>query len=101
MEVIIAHARDEAPPLSKFQPHAPADLERVILRCLAKRPEDRFQDVESLDLALAECAAAGRWTQSQAAQWWRDRAPASTATRPWQENDSDTQPAPPLLDVAA
>ena len=42
----------------------PADLERVILRCLAKSPEDRFQDVDSLEQALAECAAADQWTQS-------------------------------------
>ena len=33
-------------------------------------PEDRFQDVESLEAALAECAAAGQWTQWHAARWW-------------------------------
>src|SRR5215471_2691879 len=50
MEVIIAHARDEAPPPSQFQPALPNDLERIILRCLEKRPEDRFQDAGSLEL---------------------------------------------------
>ena len=30
----------------------PADLEGVVLRCLAKRPEDRFQNVDQLEQAL-------------------------------------------------
>jgi serine/threonine-protein kinase len=59
----------------------PADLERVVLRCLAKRPEDRFQDAESLEQALSECAAADRWTQSDAARWWREHDQATAATR--------------------
>jgi hypothetical protein len=73
LEVMIAHARDDVAPPSQFQADVPADLERVILRCLAKRPEDRFQDAESLEHALAECAAADQWTQSHAVRWWKER----------------------------
>ena len=72
LEVIVAHAHDTVTPPSKLQPAVPADLERVVLRCLAKRPEDRFQDADSVERALAECAAADRWSQSQAAQWWSE-----------------------------
>jgi serine/threonine-protein kinase len=72
MEIMIAHVRDEVAPPSQHQADVPADLERVILRCLAKNPEDRFQDVESLEQALAECAAADRWSQSDAARWWHE-----------------------------
>jgi serine/threonine-protein kinase len=72
LEVIIAHARDDVVPPSKLQADMPADLERVILRCLAKSPEDRFQDTESLEQALAECAAADQWTQVHAARWWQE-----------------------------
>jgi serine/threonine-protein kinase len=72
MEVIVAHARDEVTPPSLLQADVPPDLERVILRCLAKRPEDRFQDAESLEQALAECGSANRWTQSHALQWWNE-----------------------------
>ena len=72
MEVMIAHVRDEVVPPSKHQTDVPADLEWVILRCLAKRPEDRFQDVDSLEQALMECAAADLWTQADAARWWRE-----------------------------
>jgi serine/threonine-protein kinase len=44
-----------------------------VLRCLAKDPDARFPDVESLETALAECPAVGRWTERDAAQWWRAR----------------------------
>src|SRR4051794_38810981 len=88
LEVIIAHARDEVVPPSRLRADVPADLERVVLRCLAKRPEDRFPDADSLERALARCDAADRWCQSQAAQWWHEHgeekepssAPSATAT---------------------
>ena len=71
-DVMIAHARDEVTPPSSIQTDVPADFERVILRCLAKNPDKRFQDVESLDQALADCVASDNWTQADAADWWRD-----------------------------
>jgi serine/threonine-protein kinase len=70
LDVLIAHARDEAAPPSTLRADVPADVERVILRCLAKRPEDRFQDATSLEQALALCAAADQWTQADAVRWW-------------------------------
>jgi eukaryotic-like serine/threonine-protein kinase len=81
LEVLIAHARDEVVPPSQLQPGVPADLERVVLRCLAKRPEDRFPDVDSLEQALAGCAAADRWTQADAARWWRENDQTNTAVQ--------------------
>jgi eukaryotic-like serine/threonine-protein kinase len=81
MEVIVAHARDEVVPPSQRQPGVPVDLERIILRCLAKRPEDRFQDADSLEQALSECTAADQWTQSRAARWWQEHDQSMTTTR--------------------
>jgi len=81
LEVLIAHARDEVTPPSQFRADVPADLEAIILRCLAKQPEDRYQDTDSLEQALARCAAADQWTQSRAARWWQevgDTAPSPT-----------------------
>jgi serine/threonine-protein kinase len=81
MEVMIAHVRDDVVPLSQHQAEVPADLERVILRCLAKSPADRFQDVDQLEQALAECAAANQWTQAQAAHWWHENDEAAATPR--------------------
>jgi serine/threonine-protein kinase len=80
MEVMIAHARDQVVAPSLHQPDLPADLEGVILLCLAKSPEDRFPDADSLEQALAGCAAADQWTPWHAARWWHENDPTAVAT---------------------
>jgi len=72
LEVMFAHARDEVAPPSRHCADVPEDLERVILRCLAKKPEDRFQNMDALDEALAQCWSADQWTQLDAARWWME-----------------------------
>ena len=71
-DIIAAHSRDPLEPPAKLNPAVPEDLERVIIRCLAKMPTNRFQDVQSLDQALAGCACAGKWTEEHSAAWWRE-----------------------------
>jgi len=41
--ILIAHATKAPPPLRSVAPHVPAALAVVIDRCLAKRPDDRYQ----------------------------------------------------------
>jgi serine/threonine-protein kinase len=71
LDVMIAHARDQVVPPSTLKADIPADLETIVLRCLAKRPEDRFSDVTTLEQALSQCAAADQWTAADAARWWQ------------------------------
>jgi serine/threonine-protein kinase len=70
LQVILAHARDEPRPPSDHNPAVPEDVEHVVLQCLDKDPDRRFQSAANLQQALGECAAAGRWTREMAAQWW-------------------------------
>jgi eukaryotic-like serine/threonine-protein kinase len=49
----------EPPPPSSLQPQAPASLERLILRCLAKDPEDRWQTARDLAAELRWIAETG------------------------------------------
>jgi serine/threonine-protein kinase len=70
MNVMIAHVRDEAVPPSSRRPEIPHDLELIVLRCLAKKPEDRFGDVKELARALAACECAGEWDADRADAWW-------------------------------
>ena len=70
--IMIAHARDPVVPPSRLRPDVPADLERVVLRCLAKKPDDRYPNVKALGEALAACASAADWDAGRADAWWAE-----------------------------
>jgi serine/threonine-protein kinase len=70
--VMFAHARDEAPPISRRRSDVPEDLQQVVMRCLKKSPADRYADAKELEQALAACSAAGEWDAQKAAVWWHD-----------------------------
>ena len=71
MALMIAHARDPVVPPSQVRADVPADLESIILRCLAKKPGERYPDSDRLDRDLAACRCAGDWDRTQAAAWWQ------------------------------
>ena len=75
LKVLFAHAHEDVTPPSQWRPEVPCDLEQVVLRCLAKRPEDRFQSVDEMKQALLECDVADNWDERRAAQWWRGQSP--------------------------
>jgi serine/threonine protein kinase len=58
------------PPSARLGVPVPRDVEEVVLECLAKRPDDRPASAQVLRERLLACAAAGRWTNARAAQWW-------------------------------
>ncbi len=68
--LMMAHARDPVVPPSQVRPDVPEDLERVILRCLEKKPGDRFPTVRALGDALAACGSAADWGPNRADAWW-------------------------------
>jgi eukaryotic-like serine/threonine-protein kinase len=68
--IMMAHSRDPVVPPSQLNPSVPADLEQVVLRCLAKKPEDRYPTAKALGQALAACAAASEWGANRAEAWW-------------------------------
>jgi serine/threonine-protein kinase len=78
LAVLIAHARDPVVPPSRVRADIPEDLERVVLRCLAKDPAERFPDAEGLERALGECDCAGDWDHERAARWWREVEPSAS-----------------------
>ena len=59
-EVLLAQLDDEPTPPSKVRPERkiPAALEQVVLRCLAKKPADRYADMNDLEAALCEAQIA-------------------------------------------
>jgi serine/threonine-protein kinase len=47
-EVLAAHVTQQPDPISPRRPAVPPQLESVVMRCLAKRPADRWQTAEEL-----------------------------------------------------
>ena len=72
MKVLLAHAHEVPTSPSEVNPNVPDDLSDVVLRCLAKEPEDRYQEAAALAAALQQCDCAGQWTREDAANWWRE-----------------------------
>ena len=62
-------SRPEPPSVRLGRPVS-ADLETLLLACLAKRREDRPASAHVLRERLQACVAAGRWTNARGAEWW-------------------------------
>ncbi|HEV7797077.1 MAG TPA: protein kinase [Pyrinomonadaceae bacterium] len=45
---------EQAPLIKDLNPSAPADLQRIIRRCLAKDPDERYQSIQDVALELKE-----------------------------------------------
>jgi eukaryotic-like serine/threonine-protein kinase len=71
MRVLIAHAHDAPTPPSQLNADIPEDLELVVMRCLQKSADDRYQTAAELMAALDDCEDAGRWTREAARAWWQ------------------------------
>ncbi|HEX3997399.1 MAG TPA: serine/threonine-protein kinase [Pirellulales bacterium] len=72
IKVLAAHLHEPVVPPSHHRAEVPADLEAVVMRCLAKDPDHRFSSAGALARALADCEAAGRWTRDMAREWWQN-----------------------------
>jgi serine/threonine-protein kinase len=58
-DTMAAILRDQPPPLALDDDDLPLEFERIVLRCLEKRPEDRFQSARDLSLDLQSLVTAG------------------------------------------
>jgi tRNA A-37 threonylcarbamoyl transferase component Bud32 len=70
--LLVCQVKEQPPsPSERLGKQVSADLADLLMRCLAKPPEQRPPSAEALDQALAGCASAGTWTLANAEQWWR------------------------------
>ncbi len=52
LQIVVHHMHTAPPSPRSLKPGLPVDLEKVILRCLEKTPEKRFQNIDDLTEAL-------------------------------------------------
>jgi serine/threonine protein kinase len=63
-ELARMHVEETPPSIRAIQPQITARFERVVMRCLAKHPDDRYQSAEALAAELGEVTETGRSTKS-------------------------------------
>jgi serine/threonine-protein kinase len=70
MGMMAKHMRDmPVAPSERGELQVPAELDRLVLQCLAKKPMDRPAGAAELSRALGLIDTA-RWGEEQAMQWW-------------------------------
>ena len=100
MAMILAHLQTApVPPSERTAAAIPVALERAVMACLAKKPEDRPRNAASLVRMLEECQNACPWTQADAELWWRTHLPegAVQQTDDSQQNTSTSTIAMPTM----
>src|SRR6059036_2744045 len=70
-ELARMHVEDSPPPLRKRRPELSKRFERVVLKCLAKHPDDRYRDANALlaDLEAVDGKPATGWL-ARWREWW-------------------------------
>jgi serine/threonine-protein kinase len=70
------------PPSERTELPIPAPLERLVLACLAKKPEDRPQTARILAQSL-EAIDGMTWGEEEAGHWWSlHHPPQASASEP-------------------
>jgi serine/threonine-protein kinase len=65
-------------PSSRLGQPVDADLEGLIMQCLAKTPAERPASALALEEALGACAASSTWSPEEARRWWAQHGGAPT-----------------------
>jgi serine/threonine-protein kinase len=78
----LAHVQKEPlKPSLRTEVRISAELEKIILQCLSKKPEERPASARLLRKMLEQCPECGQWTQEDAEAWWRTNLPELFAAR--------------------
>jgi serine/threonine-protein kinase len=79
--IALAHVqKDPLPPSQRTELPIPPGLEAAIMKCLAKKPEDRPRSAQELMRMLDEVGEPARWTDEDANRWWASNLPDTSTT---------------------
>ncbi|GEM_PF-5894785 len=59
------------PPSDLSEIPIPPELDDIVLRCLEKKAEDRFQSVSDLEATLRDLFFEDPWDRARAREWWQ------------------------------
>jgi eukaryotic-like serine/threonine-protein kinase len=83
IQLMYQHANaTPVPPSQQSELEIPPALDRVILACLAKQPEDRPQNASDLSRLLAAALPHEGWSEERAHRWWDLHHPESNWVQP-------------------
>lgn len=94
--LIVSHATEPVPNIAETGVAVPDDLATIIVKCLAKKPEDRFDSPRNLLLALDKCSDSDEWTWEHAEDWWLTHVP--THSSKLNEHEQSVAPVASPLD---
>jgi len=75
LQLVIAHSTQPPPKFQDVGVTVSPELERIILKCLQKDPDDRFQSPDEMLKALNFLPVEKRWNWDQAEHWWQTNLP--------------------------
>jgi tRNA A-37 threonylcarbamoyl transferase component Bud32 len=71
VEVVVDHVKTTPKrPSEVSETPIPKELDDIVMKCLEKKPADRFQTATELEAALEESSFADHWSRSKAEEWW-------------------------------
>jgi len=90
VQMLFKQANETAPrPSAKARYPVPAALDDVVLACMAKAPNDRPRDAETLIAMLDGVHFDSPWTAARARDWWDEHIPSTLPPTPIDNRMSD------------
>ena len=77
MALVVDHVKAEPlPPSQRTELEIPEELDRIVLKCLEKDPDKRFQSAMELEAELAAYSGPNGWNAKSAERWWQLHRPS-------------------------
>lgn len=77
LKLVIAHATETPPTLTAIGADVSTELETIVMKCLRKTPDERFQNPDELLSALEQINQTADWNWQRAEDWWRGKTDAN------------------------